>query len=59
MEDRNTTSTMAGGGAMLAMLADVHWDKIADGEVIKIGVAIALGLLGYCAYRKEGKEEKE
>ena len=50
---------MAGGGAMLAMLADVHWDKIADGEVIKIGVAIALGLLGYCAYRKEGKEEKE
>jgi uncharacterized membrane protein YebE (DUF533 family) len=51
--DKDGTATLAGTGAMMALLANVKWDQIPEGELFKVTVAIGLGVLGYLAYRKE------
>jgi len=53
MED--AASTIAGGGARIALLLTVRWEAIAYGEAVKVGVALALALavIGYLMYRGE------
>lgn len=48
-------STIAGGGAGLALLATVRWEAIPYGEAVKIGVAVLLVLVGYLMYRPTGR----
>ena len=49
--NRDTGSTIAGGGAGLALLLTVRWEAVPMGELVKIGVAIVLMLVGYLIYR--------
>jgi hypothetical protein len=51
MEKQDLMSTVAGGGAGLAMLATVRWEAVPCGELVKIGVALVLMATGYLMYR--------
>lgn len=51
-ETRDLGSTIAGGGAGLALLLTVRWDVVPYGEAVKIMVAVLLVMLGYLMYRK-------
>ena len=44
-------STIAGGGAGLALLLTVRWETIPAGESVKVAVAVLLALIGYLMYR--------
>jgi hypothetical protein len=46
-------STLAGGGAGLAMLVTVNWASVAGGETTKVAVAILLIALGVLLYRTQ------
>lgn len=48
---RDLGSTIAGGGAGVAMLLTVNWAGIPHGESVKLGVAVLLILLGYLMYK--------
>jgi hypothetical protein len=50
--DKDTASTLAGGGAGMALLLTVRWDAVPHGEVVKIVVALVLVALGCAMYRK-------
>jgi hypothetical protein len=52
--NRDNASTLAGGGAGLAMLATVRWEAVPAGELVKIAVSLLLMVLGYWLYRGEG-----
>ena len=52
--NRDSASTIAGGGAGLALLLTVRWEAVPYGEAVKIGVALLLAGLGYLMYRREG-----
>jgi hypothetical protein len=49
--DQDHVSTIAGGSAGLGLLLTVRWELIPCGELVKVGVALALIALGYCMYR--------
>jgi hypothetical protein len=49
-KSRDLSTTLAGGGAGLALLATVRWDLVPMGELVKIGVAILLMIAGYLMY---------
>lgn len=49
--DKESASTIAGGGAGLALLLTVQWQSVPAGECVKIGVALLLALVGYLMYR--------
>ena len=51
--DKNTTSTIAGGVAGLALLQSVRWEQIPHGEAWKLLVAVGLALIGYLMYKGE------
>lgn len=51
-ETRDLGSTIAGGGAGLALLLTVRWDVVPYGEAVKLMVAVLLVMLGYLMYRK-------
>jgi hypothetical protein len=53
--NNDTTSTVAGGGAAIALLLTVRWDAIPYGELIKVGMVVVLLAAGYVMYR--GKNE--
>ena len=38
----------------MALLLNVRWERVANGEVVKIGVALLLTLIGYLMYRRSG-----
>lgn len=44
-------STLAGSGAGAALLATVRWEAVPHGELVKIGLAVVLMVLGYLFYR--------
>ena len=44
-------STIAGGGAGLCLLLTVRWNAIPSGELLKVGVALTLALVGSLMYR--------
>jgi hypothetical protein len=44
-------ATIAGGGAGVGLLLTVKWELVPYGEVVKIGVSLALIGLGYVMYR--------
>ena len=50
MED--SASTIAGGGAGIALLLTVRWEAIPYREAVKLGVALALAIMGYLMYRE-------
>ena len=50
--NKDSLSTAAGSASGFAMLLTVKWDVIPQGELVKIGVALVLILLGYVMYRK-------
>ncbi len=50
-ENKDTLSTLAGGGAGAALLATVRWELIPQGELVKIFVAFLLLGAGYMMYR--------
>jgi hypothetical protein len=45
-------TTLAGGAAGFLLLQQVQWDRIPYGEAVKVGVALALVLLGCLLYGK-------
>ena len=49
--NQDSASTIAGGGAGLALLLTVRWEAVPHGEAVKIGVALVLAVFGYCMYR--------
>lgn len=44
-------STMAGGGAGIGVLMTVRWEAVPYGELVKIGVALFLIVVGAMLYR--------
>jgi uncharacterized membrane protein YebE (DUF533 family) len=48
---KDAASTIAGGGAGIALLLTVRWEAIPYGEAVKVGVALALAIMGYLMYR--------
>lgn len=50
--NKDTASTIAGGGAGLALLMTVRWELVPAGEAVKIAVALVLILVGYLVYRR-------
>ena len=48
---KDAASSIAGGGAGIARLLTVRWETIPYGEAVKVGVALALALIGYLMYR--------
>jgi hypothetical protein len=44
-------SSLAGGAAGTLMLSTVRWEAIPHGECVKIGVSLALILIGCLMYR--------
>jgi hypothetical protein len=50
---RDSSSTIAGGGAGIALLLTVRWEAIPYGEVVKVAVALVLAIMGYLMYRGE------
>ncbi len=55
MTDKDSISTIAGGGAGLSLLLTVHWDAVPWGETVKIVVSVLLIWLRYCMYQKPSK----
>lgn len=55
--NREAVSTLAGGGAGMAMLASVRWEAVPHGECVKVGVAIVLIAFGYLMYRGGGTDK--
>lgn len=55
--DKDLASTVAGGGAGMALLLTVRWEAVPHGEAVKVGVAVLLILVGYLAYRGESPKE--
>ena len=53
MED--SASTIAGGGAGIALLLTVRCEAIPSGEAVKVGVALALAIMGYVMSQLSGK----
>jgi hypothetical protein len=53
MLNKDTGATIAGGGAGYLLLNSVNWALVGihPGETVKVGVALALVLGGYLAYR--------
>ena len=53
MLNKDTGATIAGGGAGYLLLQSVQWGLVGvhPGETIKVGVALAMILGGYLAYR--------
>jgi len=54
MGRKDTASSIAGGGAGVALLLTVRWDAIPYGECVKVGVAFMLAIIGYLMYRGGG-----
>ena len=52
--EKDVASTLAGGGAGLALLVTVRWEAVPYGELVKVGVAVLLVLAGYFMYRGSG-----
>ena len=52
MKNANIISTIAGGGAGVALLATVRWEMVPYGELVKLGTAVLLTLVGYLMYRE-------
>lgn len=55
-DKRDLGSTIAGGGAGIALLLTVRWEAIPYGEAVKVAVAVLLAVLGYVMYRPGGKD---
>ncbi len=53
MKNANIISTIAGGGAGVALLATVRWEAVPYGELMKLATAVLLTLVGYLMYRGE------
>jgi hypothetical protein len=53
--NKDTASTLAGGGAGVALLLTVNWTAVPFGECVKIGVALILIVAGILLYRGEAK----
>lgn len=52
---KDLSSTLAGGGAGLALLTSVRWEAVPCGEAVKIAVALLVMFGGYLMYRgKDG-----
>ena len=51
---RDAASTIAGGGAGIALLLTVRWELVPYGEAVKVGVALVLAITGYLMYRGTG-----
>lgn len=51
--NKDEASTVAGGGAGLALLLTVRWEAIPLGEIFKVAVALTLVLIGYFCYRQK------
>ena len=51
-KQRDLGSTIAGGGAGLALLLTVRWEAIPQGEAIKVLMVVFLIIVGYLMYRK-------
>lgn len=51
MLTKDTASTIAGGGAGLALLLTVRWEAIPYGECVKVGAALVILAMGYLFYR--------
>jgi hypothetical protein len=49
-EIKDLGSTIAGGGAGLALLLTVRWEATPFGEAVKVVVALTLLLMGYVMY---------
>ena len=49
--DKDLASTLAGGGAGLALLLTVNWQAIPHGELVKVGMVAFLILTGVLLYR--------
>ena len=49
-------TTVAGTGLMWALLQTVRWEAVPYGEVVKVVLAIGIGVMGYLMYgkKKEG-----
>jgi len=50
---RDLGTTIAGGGAGMALLLTVRWEQIPHGEAVKVAVAMVLVMVGYLMYRKQ------
>ena len=50
---KDAAGTIAGGSAGTALLLTVRWEAIPYGETVKVGVALALAIMGYLMYRGE------
>ena len=48
---KDDASTIAGGGAGVALLLTVRWEAIPHGELVKVAVALMLSFVGYFMYR--------
>jgi hypothetical protein len=55
---KDITSTIAGGGAGLALLTSVQWTAIPHGECVKVAVALVLIVVGYFMYRMPPQERQ-
>jgi uncharacterized membrane protein YebE (DUF533 family) len=51
--NKDSLSTAAGSGAGFAMLLTVKWEAIPQGELVKIGVAVLLIVMGYVFYKNK------
>lgn len=49
--DKDKASTLAGGGAGMALLLTVNWAAVPAGELVKIAVAMTLIFIGYRMYK--------
>ena len=56
MNNRDITTSIAGGAAGLMLLNQVRWEAVPCGECVKIGVALTLALIGYLMYRGKGPD---
>jgi hypothetical protein len=56
--DRDLITTAAGGGAGFLLLQNVQWSAVPYGEAVKIGVALALIIIGCLMYRGDSSENK-
>jgi hypothetical protein len=51
--NKDQASTVAGGGAGMALLLTVRWEAVPMGELVKVVVAVLLMLAGYFMYREK------
>lgn len=50
-DPKDHVSTIAGGSAGMALMLTVRWELVPHGEMVKVGAALTLIVLGYCMYR--------